>query len=123
MVTTRRKAKKDKQVSKSPEHFDQLSDTQYIRQFQAIALEGDYESVQNLVENLPDAYYEDQCQRTRAVFDAGHDDIFVLLTRAPAYHVNDPQAEDKRTVLLSVVAFLFFLASAIYGIMNPKPEP
>ena len=124
MVMTRKKAAaaKSLQLSALSKQISSISDDEFIRQFQPIALKNDYRTVQTLMAILPDAYFEDQCQRARAVLDAGHEDMYVLLTRHPAYTANDPERENKKTVVLSFVGFLFIMAAAIYGIMNPKSE-
>ena len=123
MVTTRRKAAnktalKPLQLDDWLEQIDNLPEDEFIRQFQETALKGDYVKVKCLTPFLPDAYYEDGCRRARAVLDAGHQDIFVLLTRDPAFHANDPERANKNKVVGSFLLFLALVPLAVYGILK-----
>jgi len=127
MVTTRKKAAnktalKPLQLTNWLAQVKNLSDEEFIQQFQDIALSGDYNSVQCLFPFVPDAYYEDGCERAHEVLSAGHDDIFVLLTRTSTFHDNDPGREKKKALMMSALAFLAVLVLAMYSVFIHKAE-
>jgi hypothetical protein len=88
-----------------------LSDEEFVRQFQQIAMTGDFDSVQKLMPWLPeDAYFDDTCTRSQQVLDAGHQAVFVLLARTEGYKRRNPLER------ICVVVTLLTLALVAFGI-------
>lgn len=92
-----------------------LSDEQFVEQFQQIALSGDFDSVQKLMPWLPEnTYFDDTCTRSRAVLDAGQQDIFVLLSRTQGYKSRNPL---QRILPFLVLLMLVLCAIGFYTVM------
>lgn len=116
-MKTRSKAKKieefdlAKWLSSMP-----LSEEEFVKEFQKIALRGDYDSVCKLLPFLDqDEYFSDGGVRARRILDSGNDDIFVLLARLPAYRrINPQQTKVQNLLFLAVflcIAIVFYFTA------------
>lgn len=92
-----------------------LTDAEFVEQFQQIALTGNYDLVRKLMPFFPeDAYYADGGARARAVLDARHEDVFMLLRDCDAYRRLNRR---HRVLDVSIVLTFFAVVAGIYGIL------
>lgn len=94
-----------------------LTDEEFVEQFQQLALDGQFCVVEKLLPWLPqDVYFDEACTRAREVLDAGQGDVFVLLSRTSGFK---QRTRLHRVLPFALLAFVAVCGLAAYAVFNP----